>query len=85
MTNLQLAIAVEKEIAGIAQAPTDASGNPIFDAETIGFIIEAHQSKFPGSWQDWTAAAKLPVIVKIIKKAIKNKEVSPERIALLCA
>ena len=85
MTNLQLAIAVEKEISGVAKAPTDASGNPIFDAETIGLIIEAHQSKFPGSWQDWTLAAKLPVIVKMVKKAIKNKEVAPERIVLSCA
>lgn len=84
-SNMNLAVAVEKELTAAlgSKVPTDFSGNPIFDASGIERVIDCHQSQYPGSWQNWTHAGMLPVITKLIQKAIRAKETVPERIVSL--
>lgn len=48
-------------------------------------VIDEHQNRYPGSWQDWNVSKKSKSIAALVNKAIKNKEYSPARAVELFA
>lgn len=53
-----------------------------FDREWIDACIEAHQSRYPASWQDWEEGDRARAMTAMLREAHAAGERAPARVVL---